>query len=116
MTGWKQGYLHFPDILFLAEWQDDFLAFSRKPRSHQTRGSLRNDDLTMRRNVITVSVRNESEILRLPRVEPKILLWQKNAAVISDIDHEENFATCFRRELLFVHCPSGRNWGKIKGV
>jgi hypothetical protein len=34
-------------------------------------------------------VRNESEILGLPRVEPKILLWQKDATLISDIDHPE---------------------------
>ena len=89
MTRWKQGHPHPPDILFLAEWQDDFLAFSRETRSHQMRGSLRNDDLAMRCNVIAVRVRNESEILGLPGVEPKILLWQKDATLISDIDHTE---------------------------
>jgi hypothetical protein len=39
--------------------------------------------------VIAVRVRNESEILGLPGVEPKILLWQKDATLISDIDHTE---------------------------
>jgi hypothetical protein len=43
----------------------------------------------MRCNVIAVRVRNESEILGLPGVEPKILLWQKDATLISDIDHPE---------------------------
>jgi len=43
----------------------------------------------MRCNVIAVRVRNESEILGLPGVEPKVLLWQKNAAFIPDIDHTE---------------------------
>jgi len=43
----------------------------------------------MRCNVIAMSVRNESEILRLPGVEPEILLRQKNTALVSDIDHTE---------------------------
>ena len=87
MTGWKQGDLHSPDIVFLAEWQDNFLAFSRQPRSHQARGPFRDDNLTMRCNVIDVCVRNESELLGFPRVEPEILLRQKNAALVSNIDH-----------------------------
>jgi len=40
-------------------------------------------------NVIAVRVRNESEVLGLPGVEPKILLWQKDATLISNIDHTE---------------------------
>jgi hypothetical protein len=29
MAGWKQGDLHSPNIFFLTELQDDFLAFTR---------------------------------------------------------------------------------------
>jgi len=43
----------------------------------------------MRCNVIAVRVRNESTILGLPGIEPKILLWQKDATLISEIDHTE---------------------------
>jgi len=43
----------------------------------------------MRCNVIAVRVRNESKILGLPGIEPKILLWQKDATLIADIDHTE---------------------------
>ena len=89
MTGRKQRHLHAPDVLFLAEWQDDFVTFSWEPRLHQTRGSFRDDDFTMRRDVIAMGVRNESEILGFPRVEPEILLRQKNATLVSNIDHTE---------------------------
>ena len=89
MAGWKQGDLHSPDIRFLAERQDKFLAASRQARAHQTRGAFRNDNLAMRCNVIAMGVRNEGEILCLPRVEPEILLRQKDTALVSDIDHTE---------------------------
>src|SRR5437899_6467117 len=87
MTGRKQRHLHAPDSLFLAEWQDDFLTFSWEPRLHQTRGSFRDDDFTMRRDVIAMGVRNKSEIFGLPGIEPETLLRQKNTALVSDIDH-----------------------------
>ena len=43
----------------------------------------------MRCDVINVGVRNESEILGFPRIEPEILLWQKKATLVSNIDHLE---------------------------
>ena len=36
-----------------------------------------------------MGMRNESEILGLPGVEPEILLRQKNATLVSNIDHTE---------------------------
>ena len=89
MAGWKQCNLHSVDVSFLAEGQKNFRAFPGQPRLHQARRPSRNDNLAVWRDVIAMRVRNESEILGLPRVEPKILLWQQNAALISDIDHTE---------------------------
>jgi hypothetical protein len=53
------------------------------------RRPFRNDDFAVRRDVIAMSVRNECEILRFPWVEPTILLRQKDAAFVVDIDHAE---------------------------
>jgi hypothetical protein len=43
----------------------------------------------MRCDVIAMGMRNESEILGLPWVEPEILLRQKNAMLVSNVDHIE---------------------------
>ena len=55
-----------------------FASFSRHPRLHQTRGSFRDDDLLVRRDVIAVRVRNKGKRFRVPGVEPQILFRQIN--------------------------------------
>lgn len=89
MAGWKQCDLHSANISFLTEGQKNFPAFPGQPRLHQTGRPFRNNNLAMRRDVIAMRVRNECEILGLPRIEPEILARQKHAAVVSDIDHAE---------------------------
>ena len=41
----------------------------------------------MRRDVIAVRVRNKSERLRIPGIEPEILFRQINAALVPNFDH-----------------------------
>ena len=89
MAGREQCDLHSADISFLTERQKNFPAFPGQPRLHQTRRPFRNNNLAVRRDVIAMRVRNECEILRFPRVKPKMLLRQKHAPFISDIDHTE---------------------------
>ena len=89
MAGWKQCNLHSVDVSFLAEGQKNFRALPGQPRLHQARRPFRNDNLAMWRDVIAMRVRNECEILRFPRVKPKVLLRQKHAPFVSDIDHAE---------------------------
>ena len=105
MAGGKQCNLHSADILFLTEWQKNFPAFPGQPRLHQTRRPFRNNNLAVRRDVIAMRVRNEREILGLPRVEPEILLRQEHAAFISDIDHAEIYPRISAGKLAFGYCP-----------
>jgi hypothetical protein len=47
----------------------------------------------MRRNVITVGVGDESETLRVPRIEPQVFLRQVNAAFVANIYHAGIYRT-----------------------
>lgn len=95
MSGRKKRYLHSANIGFNAEGQDNFVAFARHSRLHQTSGPFRNDDLAMWRNVIAVGVGNESKGFCVPRIEPEILRRQEQAAIIAHIDHAKNLR-CWR--------------------
>ena len=66
-------------------------ARARQPDLHQACRALRNDDLLVQRNVVTVRVRNECKIFCVPWVEPEILLRQVNTALITNFDHPENY-------------------------
>ena len=37
--------------------------------------------------MIAMRMGNEGKVLRIPRIKPEILLRQKNAAVVCDVDH-----------------------------
>ena len=87
MAGGQERDIQSANGCRLAERQDMFVAFAGQARLHQTRGSFRDDDLVVRRDVIAVRMGNKSERLRVPRIEPKILLRQINAALVSNIDH-----------------------------
>lgn len=57
--------------------------------------TLGNDYLLVRRDVVTVRVRNECETFCVPRIQPEILLWQVNTSLVANLDHAENyFAIC----------------------
>src|SRR5262249_48224234 len=45
----------------------------------------------MWRDVVTVRVGNERKGLRVPRVQPEILLRQVNTALVTNFDHVENY-------------------------
>ena len=79
-------------VVRLAESENVFVALARHSRLHQTRRSFRDDDLVVRRDVIAVRVRNKRKRLCVPRIEPQILLRQKNAALISNFDHAGFYA------------------------
>src|SRR5215469_9138115 len=66
-------------------------ARARHPDLHQACRALRNDDLFVRRNVVTVRMRNERERLCVAWVQPEILLRQVNAAFIANFNHLENY-------------------------
>src|SRR5436189_262124 len=68
-------------------------SFARQSRLHQTRGPLGDDDLIVQGDVITMRVRDEGEALRVPRIEPQVLLRQVNAALSDDFQ--------FRKTKLF---------------
>ena len=87
MASREQCDLHSADVCFPTEWQKNFNAFAGQPRLHQTCRPFRNNNLAVRRDVIAMRVRNECEILRFPRIKPKILLRQKHSALVLDINH-----------------------------
>jgi hypothetical protein len=87
------------------------VALSREPRLHKTRRALGNNNLIMSGDVIAVGMGNERERLSVPGIEPKIFVWQINAALVTDLDHAKKLRAK----------PSGRNWhsaarGCIDGV
>jgi len=53
----------------------------------QTRRPLGKDDLLVRRYVVAMRVRNESEGLCVPRVQPQILFRQVDTAFVTNFDH-----------------------------
>ena len=92
MTGWKKGDVEATNFGGLAKRQNDFLAIPRKARLDQTSRAFRNDDLLMRCDVIAMGMRNKCEGFRIPGIQPNILSWQKDAALVLNIDHSEIYA------------------------
>ena len=92
MTGGKKSDVEVTNFRRLTEGQNDFLAITRKARLHQAGSAFRNDDLLMRCNVIAMGMRNEGEGFCLPRIQPKIMTRQKDAALVMNIDHSEIYA------------------------
>ena len=92
MTGRKKSDVEAANSRGLTEGQNDLVAIAWKARLHQTGSALRNDDLLMRCNVIAMGMRNECEGFRIPRIQPKILRRQKDAALVMNIDHSEIYA------------------------
>ena len=85
--------MHAP---LLAEGQDMFGASAGHPRLKQTRSAFGKNDLVVRRDVIAVRVRNKSEPLRLPRIEPQVVRRQINAVVMADFYHRQIYAQTSR--------------------
>src|SRR5262245_38188001 len=70
-------------------------ALARQTGPHQMCRTLGNNDLLVRRDVVTVRVGNERKRLCVPGVQPKILLRQVNTALVTNFNHPENyFAIC----------------------
>src|SRR5439155_8293601 len=72
---------------FFTEWQNVFNPTTWQLAFQQTCRSLRNDNLLVRCYVVVVCVRNKSERLRVPRIQPQVLLWQINAALVANFNH-----------------------------
>src|SRR5207244_13631252 len=70
-----------------AKWQNVFGAMTRHSVLKQTRRPLGKDDLLVRRYVVAMRVRNESEGLCVPRVQPQILFRQVDTAFVTHFDH-----------------------------
>ncbi len=92
VTGWEKHQVETAHRGHLAERDDMLFSFSRQTCLHQARGAFGNNDLVMRGDVIAVRVGNEGEWLRIPGIEPEILLRQENAALVTNIDHARCYA------------------------
>ena len=68
-----------------------FDARARQTGTQEACSALRNDDLLMRRDVVTVRVGNERKRFCVPWVEPEILLRQINTPLVANFDHSENY-------------------------
>jgi hypothetical protein len=66
-------------------------ARAREADPHQACCALRNDHFLVRRDVVTVRVRNEGEGFCVPWVQPEILLRQVNTALIPNFNHVQNY-------------------------
>ncbi len=63
------------------------------------------------RDVIAVRVRDEGEAFRVRWVEPEILLWQINAALVLHRDHEFLYARRTRSEtVIHTHRRRRKSW------
>ena len=74
---------------FFTKRQNMFRAITRHPALEQARCPLGNNDLLVRRYVVAVRVRNESQAFCLPGVQPQIWLRQINPAFVMDFNHSE---------------------------
>ena len=66
-------------------------ARARQANVHQARRALGNDHLLVWRDVVAVRVRNERETFWVPWIQPEILLWQVNAALVANFNHAESY-------------------------
>jgi len=66
--------------------------------------AFRKYDPAMGPDVIAVGMRNEREFFCVRGIEPKILPWQKNAALVKNVDHSAN---------LVVNCVKWKRWGRL---
>jgi len=87
MTGGQERYIGIVNASLLAERQDVFDASAGHSRLQQTRGTLRKNDLFVRRDVIAMRVRDESEALGFPGIEPQVLRREANSALVTNFDH-----------------------------
>src|SRR5207244_11542573 len=79
MPGRQERNIEIVDVPFFTERQHMLGSFCRQPRLHKSNGALGDDDLRVRRDVVAMLVRHERERLRLPWVEPEMLLRQIGA-------------------------------------
>ena len=92
VTRGQERYIDIVHRSFFAKRQHVLGARAGQTRLHQTRRALGDDDFVVRRNVVAVRVRNESEMFRIPRVEPQVVRGQINAALITNFEHNKNYA------------------------
>ena len=90
VTGGQECYIEIVHCSLLAKRQHVLCARAGQTRPHQARGAFRDNDFVVRRNVVAVRVRNESETLPVPGVEPQIVRGQINAPLITNFDHNKN--------------------------
>ncbi|PYI98498.1 MAG: hypothetical protein DME98_04120 [Verrucomicrobia bacterium] len=95
MSGWQQRNTDAMHGSFATEWQNVFDAMTRQPTLKQTCCRLGNDNLLVRRNMVAVRVRNKSEALCVPRIQPQVLFRQVNAALVTDFNHKSEFSFKF---------------------
>jgi hypothetical protein len=77
------------DPSLFAERENVFGPRARHSRLEQTRGALGKNHFFVRRDVIAVRVRDKSEPLRLPRIEPQVVSREINSVVVADFDHRK---------------------------
>src|SRR5262245_35300876 len=91
VPGRYQHHIDASNRSSFTKWQRMLDARAREADLHQARRGLGNNHLPVRRDVITMRVRNESERFCIPWIQPEILLRQVNTAVIANLDHHESY-------------------------
>src|ERR1700757_1874176 len=66
-------------------------ARARQANLHQARRALGNDHLLVWRDVVAVRVRNERQTFWVPWIQPEVLLWQVNTALVANFNHAESY-------------------------
>lgn len=89
MTGRQESDAQPVDDGWFAELQDELTAFSGQSGLHQARGTFRDDDFVMRRDVIAMSMGNESERFSIRRIEPNVFVRQMNASFVPNLNHDK---------------------------
>jgi|SRR5215831_18553146 len=90
-----QHYIDAANRSSFPKWQCVLDARARQSGLHQACCALGNDHLLVRRDVVTMRMRNERETFCVPRVQPEILLRQIKTSLVANFDHAENyFAIC----------------------
>ena len=92
MAGGQKRDLDIVHPLSSPKRQDVLVAFAGKARLHQPSSALGHDNLLVRRDMIAVGMRHESEPFRVPWIEPQIMAGEVDPPLVANFNHSTKYS------------------------
>ena len=89
MAGRQQGHFEAANRRAFLKWDDVLVSLAWQARLHQPRGTFRQNDFIVRRDMIGMGVGHERERFLVPWIEPDVLTRQINATFVMNRNHAE---------------------------